>query len=283
MKRVILLAVAAALLLNPVVLVASPDSNSPGGSNAMTQRASSLSDLVIERVALSDYRLPCRAVGGETVDILVLVRNHASVKTTGDFTVSIYLDQNTFLDSQGVTDTITRGKSKRVHFFDIPIQAGLGAHTLDGYLNDDGETRHFCTFRVTPLGINCVGEPSLVQISWGQMQAGMAEQEVTVTEHGGGNVQMAVSYAPYFVQVFPIWAKVSVVQSPSWLTVSPAQVQFPLQRGETETDDIALAMTDDVETGTVGLVEMEVEGRTTILPSLLAINAAHATFIVEVA
>ncbi len=132
-----------------------------------------------------------------------------------------------------------------------------------------------------PAGID--GDGPLVQISWGQMQAGMAEQEVTVTEHGGGNVQMAVSYAPYFVQVFPVWAEVSVIRAPSWLAVSPAQTQFPLQRGETETDDIMLALTDDVETGTVGLVEIEVEGQTIVLPSLLAINAAHATFIVEVA
>lgn len=123
----------------------------------------------------------------------------------------------------------------------------------------------------------------LVQISWGQMQAAMAEQEVTVTRYGGGNAQMAVSYQPYFFQVFPVWAETSVVQSPSWLTVSPAQTQFPLQPGETETDDIVLALSNDVETGTIGLVEIEVEGRTTILPSLLAINAAHATFIVEVA
>ena len=122
-----------------------------------------------------------------------------------------------------------------------------------------------------------------VQISWGQMQAEMAEQEVTVTRYGGGEAQMTVSYEPYFFQYFPVWAEVSVVRAPSWLTVSPAQTQFPLQRGETETDDIVLALTDDVETGTVGLAEIEVEGRTTILPSILAINEAHATFIVEVA
>ncbi|MGC9308020.1 MAG: hypothetical protein ACP5FL_04500, partial [Thermoplasmatota archaeon] len=218
----------------------------------------------------------------ETVDILVLVRNHASINTTGDFTVSIYLDQNTFLDSQTVTDTITMGKSKRVHFYDIPIKTGLGAHTLDAYLNDDGETRRFCTFRVTPLGINCIGESSLVQISWGQMQVDMDEQEVTVTRYGGGEAHMTVSYQPFFFQYFPVWAEVSVVRSPSWLTVSSSQTTFPLQQGETKTDDIALALRDDVEKGTVGLVEIEVEGLTTILPSLLAINEARASFIVEV-
>jgi hypothetical protein len=132
-----------------------------------------------------------------------------------------------------------------------------------------------------PAGIN--GDGPLVQISWGQMQAEMAEQEVTVTRYGGGEVQMAVSYEPYFVQYFPVWAEVSVVRAPSWLAVSPSQTQFPLQPGETKTDDLTLALSDDVETGAVGLVEIEVEGQTTILPSLLAINAAHATFIVEVA
>ncbi len=50
-----------------------------------------------------------------------------------------------------------------------------------------------------------------------------------------------------------------------------------------ETDGIVLALSDDVETGAVGLAEIEVEGRTTILPLLLAINEVHATFIVEVA
>ncbi len=124
---------------------------------------------------------------------------------------------------------------------------------------------------------------SIIQISWGQMQAEMAEQEVTATEHGGGNAQMTVSYEPYFFQYFPVWVEVSVVQSPSWLTVSPSQTQFPLQKGETQTDNIVFALTDDVETGAVGLVDIEVEGQTTVLPSLLAINEARASFIVEVA
>ncbi len=123
---------------------------------------------------------------------------------------------------------------------------------------------------------------SIIQISWGQMQADMAEQEVTATQHGGGNAQMTVSYEPYFFQYFPIWAEVSVVQSPSWLTVSPSQTTFPLQQGETQTDDIMLAVSDDVETGTIGLVELAVEGRTTVLPSLLAVNGDRASFIVEV-
>lgn len=126
-------------------------------------------------------------------------------------------------------------------------------------------------------------DPSVIQISWGQMQAEMAEQEVTVTKYEGGEAHMAVSYEPYFFQYFPVWAEVSVVQAPPWLTISPAQVQFPLRQGETETDDIVLALNDDVNEGTIGLVEMEVEGRTTILPSLLAINEGRATFIVEVA
>lgn len=93
---------------------------------------------------------------------------------------------------------------------------------------------------------------------------------------------MTVSYEPYFFQYFPIWAEVSVVQSPSWLTVSPSQTTFPLQQGETQTDDIMLAVSDDVETGTIGLVELAVEGRTTVLPSLLAVNGDRASFIVEV-
>lgn len=133
-----------------------------------------------------------------------------------------------------------------------------------------------------PAAVTDNGNP-LPQIPWGQMQAEMAEQEVTTTKQEGGNAQMAISYTPYFFQYFPVWTEVSVIQSPSWLTVSPSQISFPLQQDETKTDDITLAVIDDVGTGTIGLVELAIEGRTTILPSLLAINAAHATFIVEVA
>jgi len=283
MKKTILIAITTVLVMHPLVMVASPagihsssDEGQPMLSSAPSGRP------MIERVAVSDYRLPCRAIGGETVDILVVVRNHANVNLTTDFTVSIYLDGNTFLDRQTVTDTIPMGKSERVHFYGIPIQAGLGAHTLDAYLNDDAETRQYCTFQVTPLGVNNVGEPSPVQIMWGQMQAMMSEQEVTVTQYGGGEAHMMVSYQPFFFQYFPVWAEVSVVRSPSWLTVSPSQITFPLQQAETQTDDIMLAVSDDVEAGTIGLVELAVEGQTTVLPSLLAVNGDRASFIVEV-
>lgn len=283
MKKTILIAITAVLVMYPLVMVTSPagiHSSSGKGQPMLSSAPSGLP--MIERVAVSDYRLPCRIIGGETVDILVVVRNHANVNLTTDFTVSIYLDEKTFLDRQTVTDTITMGKSKRVHFYEIPIQAGLGAHTLDAYLNDDTDTRQYCTFQVTPLGINNPGEPSPVQILWGQMQATMAEQEVTVTQYGGGEAQMTVSYRPFFFQYFPVWAEVSVAQSPSWLTVSPSQTTFPLQQGKTQADDITLAVSDDVEAGTIGLVELAVEGRTTVLPSLLAVSGDRASFIVEV-
>ncbi len=119
-------------------------------------------------------------------------------------------------------------------------------------------------------------------IPWGEMQAQMEEQVVNVSRYGGGRVHMAVSYQPFFFQYFPVWVEINVANSPSWLIVTPSQKTFVLQQGETETDDINLAVSDDVEAGTIGLVELEVEGRTIILPSLLDVSSDRASFIVRV-
>ncbi|MEA2055014.1 MAG: CARDB domain-containing protein [Candidatus Thermoplasmatota archaeon] len=122
-------------------------------SEAATHGGNAPDNLVITSVTMSDYNLKCRALGGDTVDICVEVKNQGSDTITEDFQVFIFVDTVTHIDTQSVTTNIAPGQTHRVHFYTEDINAEIGDHTLDAYINDDGSARGYCTFEVTLLGI----------------------------------------------------------------------------------------------------------------------------------
>jgi len=62
--------------------------------------------------------------------------------------------------------------------------------------------------------------------------------------------------------------------------VVPSVKEFIIQRGETRTVKIHLAIIEDVENGTNDFVTLEIYGRNVILPSLLDIAPARISFAV---
>jgi hypothetical protein len=146
MKKIGALATVSVMLFVSLLVPAMPSEAAMHGGTAPD-------DLVIKSVAMSDYNLRCRALGGDDVDICVEVKNQGSQTVTEDFYVWIFVDTVTYLKKQQVTDNLSPGQTKRVHFYDIHIDAEIGDHTLDAYINDDGSTRNYCNFRVTLLGI----------------------------------------------------------------------------------------------------------------------------------
>jgi len=122
-------------------------------------------------------------------------------------------------------------------------------------------------FRITP-------------ISWGEMDAQVDKPVIQIERYSSEIVKMNITYRPYFIQYFPVIVNVSVVRAPPWLVVVPSVREFIIQRGETRTITIVLAVNEDVYNGTNGLVMLEICGRNVILPSLLDIAPARISFAV---
>ena len=134
-----------AIMLSPTFL------SSANAASAHTGNAPN--NLAIVSVAMSDYNLKCRALGGDDVDICVEVKNQGSTTVTEDFYVWIFVDTVTLIDKKSVTTNLAPGQTIRVHFYGEHIDAEIGTHTLDAYINDDGSTRAYCEFQVTLFGI----------------------------------------------------------------------------------------------------------------------------------
>ncbi len=117
-------------------------------------------------------------------------------------------------------------------------------------------------------------------ILWGEMDAQVDKPVVQIERYGSEIEGVNITYQPYFIQFFPVMVNVSVVRAPSWLETVPSVKEFIIQRGETRTINIVLAVNEDVDNGTNGLVMLEICGRNLILPSLLDIAPARISFAV---
>jgi len=120
----------------------------------------------------------------------------------------------------------------------------------------------------------------ITPILWGELCAQVDKQVIQIERYSTKIVNMNITYRPYFIQYFPVWVEISVVHAPPWLVVVPSVKEFIIQRGETRTVKIHLAIIEDVENGTNDFVMLEIYGRNLILPSLLDIAYARTSFAV---
>jgi len=120
----------------------------------------------------------------------------------------------------------------------------------------------------------------IMPILWGEMDAQVDKPVVQIERYGSEIEGVNITYQPYFIQFFPVMVNVSVVRASPWLKAVPSVKEFIIQRGETRTINIVLAVNEDVDNGTNGLVMLEICGRNLILPSLLDIAPARISFAV---
>ena len=114
------------------------------------------------------------------------------------------------------------------------------------------------------------------QIPWGKMDAELSKEVMQISIYDMETVKMNISYKPYFIQFFPVWVDIHLVDAPAWLSVIISEPQFYLQPGEVKTISIYLKVNEDVENGTQGVIKFEIDGRNILLPSLLEIDSCYA-------
>ena len=113
-------------------------------------------------------------------------------------------------------------------------------------------------------------------IPWGKMDAELSKEVIKIRRYDMETVKMNISYKPYFIQFFPVFVGIYLVDAPSWLSVTISMPQFYLQPGEVKTASIYLRVNEDIKNGTEGIIEFEIDGRNILLPSLLEIDSCYA-------
>ncbi|MDD3492558.1 MAG: hypothetical protein PHU95_00540 [Candidatus Thermoplasmatota archaeon] len=104
--------------------------------------------------------------------------------------------------------------------------------------------------------------PMAEALDWGAMSASPNVTPYYIDRYGSGSLTLTVSYSAFFFQYFPVWVEINVVRSPSWLTVTPSQKTFVLQKDESKPVKISMALSQqDVYAGSLETVEFEVTGR----------------------
>ncbi|HHH78173.1 MAG TPA: hypothetical protein ENL18_03055 [Thermoplasmatales archaeon] len=117
-------------------------------------------------------------------------------------------------------------------------------------------------FGVAVLLSSSVLSPVADALDWGAMNASPNVTPYYIDRYGSGSLTLTVGYSAFFFQYFPVWVEINIVQCPSWLTVTPSQKTFVLQKGESKGIKIGLALNQqDIQAGDLQTVEFEVTGR----------------------
>jgi len=116
-------------------------------------------------------------------------------------------------------------------------------------------------------------------IPWGKMEADLSEEAIKIGRYDMETVKMNISYEPYFLQFFPVFAEICLIDVPPWLSVTISTPRFSLQPGEVKVVNIYLKIKEDVENGTKGHVKFEIKGKNIFLPSLLEIDSCYVSLV----
>jgi len=131
---------------------------------------------------------------------------------------------------------------------------------------------------------NSINESNVIKtltfpIPWGKMNADLSKEAIKIERYDMETVKMNISYEPYLLQFFPVFAEICLIDVPSWLSVIISTPRFYLQPGEIKVINIYLKVKEDVENGTQGLVKFEIKGKNIFLPSLLEIDSCYVSLV----
>ncbi len=125
------------------------------------------------------------------------------------------------------------------------------------------------------------GIQSAQAISWGKIDATPSMTTAYVERYGQEEISLSVQYKPYYFGFMPVFVEVSVVGSPSWLTVAPNPQTFVLKPDESFTVRVLMKVSEhDVVAGTSGTVELSLQGHLVSGGALRQIDGAKLTLVV---
>ena len=117
-------------------------------------------------------------------------------------------------------------------------------------------------FMMALVGVMLLSVQGASAITWGTMEVTASNSIAYVERYGIQEVTLTVSYQPAIFGYLPVYAEVSVENSPGWLTVIPSPQKFVLKPGVNKNVQLIMQVKEhDRQAGDSGTVELAIRGK----------------------